>query len=127
MGVGRLAPFRVRAKYARALAEIPLPVRSFNGIDPAALQILSEVEVSGRRLQFGALAGTTRVWIVLPEEYPQVLGYVTGLEGTGLGGGPAVHITELDHLEWARHSGRARAIKSAAVAAWQGAQRECEG
>jgi hypothetical protein len=144
MGVGRLAPHRVRAKYARALAEIPLPVRSFERIDPSALQILAEDDIGGRRLQFGVLAATPRLWIAFTDELPPVLGYLAGLTGqstrtgtglsTGAGAGsglstsvPQLHITELDHLEWARHTGRARQIKTAALAAWNAAQRECEG
>jgi hypothetical protein len=54
--------------------------------------------------------------------------------GSGLNSGsglstsvPQLHITELDHLEWARHTGRTRQIKTAALAAWNAAQRECEG
>ena len=38
MGVGRLAPHRVRSAYAKALAAIPLPVRSFTGIEPDHLE-----------------------------------------------------------------------------------------
>jgi hypothetical protein len=149
MGVGRLAPHRVRAKYARALAEIPLPVRSFERIDPSSLQLLAEADVGGRRLRFGVLAATPRLWIAFTEELPPVLGYLTGLVGaigpttdrmvggatglttgltSGLGtGAPQLHITEPDHLEWARHPGRVRQIKTAALAAWNAAQRECEG
>jgi hypothetical protein len=162
MGIGRLAPHRVRAKYARALAEIPLPVRSFERIDPSALQILAETDIGDRRIQFGVLAATPRLWIAFTDEVPPVLGYLTGLiglsKGTGVGtgtgagagagtyagtgsgvgtgagtgagsssGGLQLHITELDHLEWVRHTGRARRIKTAALAVWNAAQRECEG
>lgn len=129
MGVGRLAPHRVRAKYARALSEIPLPVRSFERIDPSALQILAETDIGDRRLRFGVLAATPRLWVAFTNDLPPVLGYLTGLTGlTGIRtGSPELHITELDHLEWARHTGRVRQIKAAALAAWQAAQRECEG
>jgi hypothetical protein len=127
MGVGRLAPHRVRAKYAKALAEIPLPVRSFNGIDASALRVLAEVEIAGRRVEFGVLAGTPRLWITLPEGVPQVLGYLTGLDSAASAGALQLHITETDHLEWARHTGRSARIKTEALAAWLAAQRECEG
>jgi hypothetical protein len=127
MGVGRLAPHRVWAKYARALAEIPLPVRSFTGIDPSALRILIEAEIAGRRVEFGILAGTPRLWVSFPDHLPPVLGYLTGLDGAVYGAAPELHVTETDHLEWARHTGRAARIKHEALAAWQAAQRECEG
>lgn len=123
MGVGRLAPHRVRAKYARALAEIPLPVRSFTGIDPAALRVVAEVVIADRRLEFGVLTGSTRLWIIAPDHLPPVMGHVTGLES----GPTAVHITEPDHLDWARHPGRCHRLMAAAITAWQGAQREWEG
>jgi hypothetical protein len=48
MGVGSLAPQRIRAKYARALAEIALPVRSLSRIDPAALIVIGSTEIAGR-------------------------------------------------------------------------------
>jgi hypothetical protein len=113
----------LRAKYARALAEIPLPVRSFERIDPSALQILAETDIGDRRLRFGVLAATPRLWVAFTNDLPPVLGYITDLAT----GAPQLHITELDHVEWARHTGRARAIKAAALAAWHAAQKECEG
>lgn len=128
MGVGRLAPHRVRAKYARALAEIPLPVRSFDGIDPSALTIIAEKTIASRTVQFGLLSGSPRLWLVFTEEYPQVLGYLTGLENTALTNGrPELHVTEPDHIGWARQSGHARQLKTAGLSAWRAAQRECEG
>lgn len=126
MGVGRLAPHRVRAKYARALAEIPLPVRSFDGIDPTALTIVAEEAIANRTVQFGLLAGTPRLWLVLAEEQPQVLGYLIGLENAVLNEG-GLHITAPDHIAWARQSGHVRQLKTAGLSAWQAAQRECEG
>lgn len=123
MGVGRLAPYRVRAAYAKALAEIPLPVRSFTGIDPAALKTIGEAEIAGRVLEFGVLLGTSRLWVTMPGQVPPVLGYITGLDN----GRYELHLTELDHHEWARHTGRPVLIKREAQAVWQAAQRECEG
>ncbi|WP_030160444.1 hypothetical protein [Glycomyces sp. NRRL B-16210] len=143
MGIGRLAPHRVRAKYARALSEIPLPVRSFAGIDPGALTILGEAEIAGRCLKFGILESLPRMWAVLGDEVPEgeetppepknlaardripptVLGFLTGFDTDR----PELHITELDYLEWARQSGRAARIKREATAIWQAAQRECDG
>lgn len=127
MGVGRLAPHRVRAKYARALAEIPLPVRSFTGVEPSALLTLAEAEIGGRRVEFGVLAGTPRLWVSFPEHLPPVVGYLTGLDSAADGDAPELHVTESDHLEWARHAGRAARIKTEALAVWRAAQRECEG
>lgn len=147
MGVGRLAPYRVRARYAKALKEIPLPVRSFTGIEPAALHTLAEAEIGGRRVEFGILAGTPRLWVSCPEHLPPVIGYLTGLDSAAFNsavfnsaefnsavfnsatGSVALelHITETDHLEWARHTGRAARIKTEGLAAWQAAQRDCEG
>jgi hypothetical protein len=124
MGVGRLAPHRVRARYAKALKEIPLPVRSF---DPSGLRVLAEVEIAGTRVEFGLLPGTPRLWVTLPERVPPLLGYVTGLDSVAYGGAIELHVTETDHLEWARHTGRAARLKTEALAAWVAAQRECEG
>ncbi|WP_030144375.1 hypothetical protein [Glycomyces sp. NRRL B-16210] len=126
----------MRARYARALAEIPLPVRSFAGIDPCALTVLGETEIADRRLRFGVLVGTPRLWIALAESdsgvspegsvalsVPSVLGYLTGLDS----GAPELHITELDELDWSRKPGRAAQIKREAMTVWRSAQRECEG
>lgn len=123
MGVGRRTPSRVRTKYAEALAAIPLPVRSFTGIDPTALQTIGETQIAGRTLQFGVLAGTPRLWVTIVDQVPPVLGYLTGLDTVR----PELHLTELDHLEWAGHTGRGARIKREARAVWQAAQRECEG
>lgn len=123
MGVGRLAPHRVRARYAQALKEIPLPVRSFAGIDPGGLTTVGEAEIAGRRVQFGVLYAIPRLWMTFPEHLPPVLGFLTGFDCTD----PELHITELDHLGWARQPGRAAALKREAVAIWQAALRECEG
>ncbi|MEU5155436.1 hypothetical protein [Glycomyces sp. NPDC021274] len=123
MGVGRLSLHRVRAKYARALAQIPLPVRSLTEIDPAALRTISRVEFADRTVQFGLLEGTPRLWIIAPDHLPPVMGYVTGLHT----GKPEVHITATDHIDWARQPGRTHRLLAAALTAWRGAQRECEG
>ena len=123
MGVSRLAPHRVRAKYARALAEIPLPVRSITGIEPDALDVLAEVEVADRLLRFGVLAGTPRLWVTVDGHMPPMLGYLTSLDTRS----PELHVTERDHLEWTRHSGRAARIEREALRIWDAAQRECEG
>ncbi|MFG3342354.1 hypothetical protein [Glycomyces sp. NPDC048151] len=123
MGVGRRAPQRVRARYAKALAEIPLAITSFSGIDPGGLVTIGEAEIDGRELHFGLLYAIPRLWISFPDRLPPVLGFVTGLDS----GTTDLHITDLDHLEWARQAGRAARIKREAVTVWQAAQRECEG
>ena len=123
MGVGRLAPHRVRARYAKALSRIPLPVRSFSGIDPDSLGILGEIEIDDRRLRVGILYALPRLWIVVPESVPPVLGFVHRLET----GRPELHVTEPDHLEWARRAERVARIEREAIAIWQAAQRDCDG
>jgi hypothetical protein len=99
-----------------------LPVRSFTGIDPSELRMLAEAEIAGSRVEFGILVGSPRLWVTFPERIPPVLGYLTGHDSAG-----GAHSTETDHLEWARRSGRAARIKAEALAAWQAAQKECEG
>lgn len=122
MGVGRFAPHRVRARYAKALKEIPLPVRSFAGIDPDSLVILGEVEIDDRLVRIGILYAIPRLWIVVPEHVPPVLGFVDGIET----GRPALHVTEPDHLEWSRRRGRGIRITHEAIVIWRGAQRDCD-
>ncbi len=123
MGVGRLAPHRVRAKYARALAEIPLPVRTGPGLDARALTMIGEATVNGRRLHFGTLADMPKLWVAFAEIDPPVLGYVSGLAA----GSPELQITETAHLEWARTVGNTAAVEDEAMAIWRAVQRECEG
>lgn len=140
MGVGRLAPYRIRARYAQALKEIPLPVRSFGGIDPAALTTVGEADIAGRRVQFGKLYAIPRLWITLPDQIPPVLGFLTGFDCTATDhvengptaavrttANPELHITALDHLDWARHPNRAAALKREACTAWLATQKEYEG
>ncbi|MDN3241841.1 hypothetical protein [Glycomyces tritici] len=128
MGVGRLAPHQVRARYAQALKEIPLPVRSFTGIDPGGLTPVGEAEIAGRRVQFGVLYAIPRLWITFPEHLPPILGFLTGFDGTaGDAMRTELHVTELDHLDWARQPGQAATLKRAAADIWRAAQRECEG
>ena len=123
MGVGRLAPHRARARYVKALKEIPLPMRSFSGIDPNLLTVLGEFEIDDRRLEVGIFYAIPRLWIAVRECVPSVLGFVDGME-TGL---PELHVTEPDHLEWARRAGRGSRIECEAMAVWDAAQRDCEG
>ncbi|KPC70129.1 hypothetical protein ADL26_17920, partial [Thermoactinomyces vulgaris] len=101
MGRGPFAPHRIRARYAKALNEIPLPVRSFTGIDPDSLAILGEVQIDDRLVRIGILYAIPRLWIVLPEHVPPMLGFVNGM-GTGR---TDLHVTEPDHLEWSRRPG----------------------
>ena len=123
MGVGRLAPHRITARYAKALAEIPLPVRSLTRIGPGGLAIVAETVIDDRRIRFGVLYAIPRLWITVPDGLPPVIGFVTGFDTER----PELHITEPDHIEWARHPGRAARIKREAVTAWKAAQRECRG
>lgn len=123
MGVGRLAPHRVRERYAKALNAIPLPVRTVTGIAPDALVGVGETEIAGRRIGFAILPGTPRLWITGPDQVPPVIGYATGFESRRLD----VHLTEPDHIDWAASPGRTAALKRAAVDAWTASQRTCEG
>jgi hypothetical protein len=123
MGVGRLAPHKVRERYAQALKAIPLPVRTLTGIDPEALVTLGETEIAGRRIEFAILPGIPRLWITAPDLVPPVIGYATGFESRRLD----VHLTEPGHIEWAAGPGRGVALKRAAFDAWTSAQRNCEG
>jgi hypothetical protein len=123
MGVGRLAPHRIRAAYAKALGEIPLPVRSRSGLDARALTMFAEASVGGRRLEFGTLAAMPRLWVAFADVDPPVLGYVTGLAA----GAPELHITETMHCEWARSGDHGSQIKREAAAVWQRLSTECEG
>lgn len=123
MGVGRLAPHRVRERYAKALNGIPLPLRTVSGIAADALVSVGESEIAGRRIGFAILPGTPRLWITAPDRLPPVIGYVTGFESRRLD----VHLTEPDHLEWVAGPGRTAALKRAAADTWTTAQRDCEG
>lgn len=123
MGVGRLAPHRLRAKYARALAEIPLPVRTTSGLDAQALTMLAEATVADRGVQFGTLTEMPKLWVAFVAVDPPVLGYLTGLAA----GKPELHVTETAHLEWARTAGNSAALKREAMTVWAAVQRECEG
>lgn len=127
MGLGRSAPHRARARYAKALKEIPLPLRSFGGVDPGLVTVIAETEIADRSLQFGVIAQVPRLWILAPGHNPPVVGFLTGLD-TGSGSSRLdLNITELDHLDWASHPGRAARIKREALAAWTAAHRTCEG
>jgi hypothetical protein len=54
MGVGKLSAQRLRAKYARVFAAIPLPVRSHAGLDPGELALAAAADVDGRDVRFEA-------------------------------------------------------------------------
>jgi hypothetical protein len=123
MGVGRLAPHRIRAAYARALAEIPLPVRYHPGLDPAALTFLAEATVADRSVRFGTLAHAPKLWVAFAEVDPPVLGYLSGLAA----GDPEIHVTDPVHVAWSSEPGHATALKRAAMEVWQAMQRECDG
>lgn len=123
MGVGRISTQRTRDRYAQALRSIPLPVRTFTGVDPAALVAVGRTEIAGRRIEFAILPGTPRLWITAPDLLPPVVGYATGFDSQRLD----LHLTELDHFDWAAGPGRVAALKRAAHDAWTSAQRDCEG
>ncbi|WP_030154937.1 hypothetical protein [Glycomyces sp. NRRL B-16210] len=123
MGMTHLGPHRARARYEKALKAIPLPVRSLEGIDPGVLVNVGETEIAGRRIEFGILPGSPRLWITVPDHLPPVIGYAAGFDSRRLD----MHLTELDHFDWTTSPGRVAALKRAAFAAWTSAQRDCEG
>lgn len=123
MGMMHLSAHRARARYAKALNAIPLSVQTPAGIDPEALTTVGSAEVAGRRVEFGVLPGSPRLWITVPGHFPPVVGWVSGFETRRLD----LHLTELDHLDWTAEPGRTAALKRAAFDAWTSAQRECEG
>jgi hypothetical protein len=123
MGMSRISTQRTRDRYAQALRAIPLPVRTLAGAAPAALVTVGETEIAGRRIEFAILPGSPRLWITVPDLLPPVIGYTSGFGSQRLD----LHLTELDHIDWAAGPGRVAAIKRAAYHAWTSAQRDCEG
>ncbi|THV30211.1 hypothetical protein [Glycomyces paridis] len=123
MGVGRNSSYRIRERYAKALKAIPLPIRTLSGVDPQALVNVGETELAGRRIVFAVLPGSPRLWITVPDLLPPVIGYASGFDTRRLD----LHLTELDHIDWAAGPGRVTALKRAAHEAWAAAQRDCEG
>ncbi|GAB3995470.1 hypothetical protein GCM10029992_12790 [Glycomyces albus] len=123
MGIGRKAPHRVRTSYARALAQIPPPVRSIGAPAHEALTVLGQTEIEGRLVQFGILTAAPRLWVAFPETAPSVFGYLTGLVADD----PQLHLTEPVHQHWALHPGRSETVRRHGLAVWHEAKRTCEG
>lgn len=123
MGIGRTAPHRLRAAYARALAEIPLPVRSIAAPVEEALTVLGHAEVGGRPIRFGTLAEAPRLWVAFADTSPPVFGYLSGLVGEQ----PVLHVTESAHLPWTREADHTEQLKRHGLEVWHEAQRWCEG
>ena len=123
MGLGRKAPHRSRAAYARALAAIPLPVRAISAPVPETLTVLGTAEIGGRVIQYGTLAEAPRLWIAAPEAPPPVFGYLTGLVAER----PTLHVTVDAHLAWTRETDHTEQLKQHGLAVWHEAQRWCEG
>jgi hypothetical protein len=98
--------------------------------------MIASAVVADRELCFGILAHQPRLWVVFADHDPPILGHLTGLtdatyspglDSTDAPGEPELHITAREHLVWAVAEGRRAQITRAAVAAWQAAQRVCEG
>lgn len=123
MGLGRKAPHRSRAAYARALAQIPLQVRSIGAPAREALTVLGQTVVEDRLVQFGTLTEAPRLWVAFPEAAPSIFGYMTGLAADA----PQLHLTEPVHRHWALQPGRSEAVRRHGLAVWHDAKRTCEG
>lgn len=123
MGLGRKAPHRSRAAYARVFAQIPLPVRAISAPVDQALTVLGETEIGGRLIQYGTLATAPRLWVAFADASPPVFGYLTGLAVSD----PQLHLTAPAHQHWATRPGRGGAIRAHGLTVWQQAQRDCEG
>ncbi|GAB4007458.1 hypothetical protein GCM10029992_61260 [Glycomyces albus] len=123
MGLGRTAPHRLRATYARALAEIPLPVRSIAAPIDEALTVLGQAQIGGRPIRFGTLAEAPRLWVAFADTSPPVFGYLSGLVGER----PILQVTETTHLPWTREADHTEQLKRHGLEVWRAAQRWCEG
>lgn len=147
MGVGRKAPHRTRAAYARALAAIPLPVRAISAPVTEALTVLGTAEIGGRTVQYGTATAAPRLWVAFADVTPPVVadagppvvagaprpvatgaappvfGYLSGLVGEQ----PTLHVTDQRHLNWTRTGDRAEQLKRHGLAVWRDAQRTCQG
>lgn len=121
MGLGRKAPHRARAAYARVLAQIPLPVRAISTPVEEALTVLDQTEIGGRTVQFGTLATAPRLWVAFADAAPPVFGYLTGLAASD----PQLHLTTPAHQHWATRPGRSDAIRAHALTVWHQAQQDC--
>lgn len=123
MGVGRTAPHRVRAAYARALAQIPLPVRSVSAPVPEVLTVLGQAEIGDRIVQYGTMTDAPKLWVAFPVLAPPVFGYLTGLVSEE----PQLRITDSEHLAWSREPGHTEALLRHGLEVWREARRCCEG
>ena len=123
MGVGRRAPHRTRAAYARALAALPLPVRAITAPIEETLTVLGTARIGGRTVQFGTLTAAPRLWVAFPDQAPPVFGYLTGLVAEQ----PILHLTDQTHCEWTNQPAHTEALKQHGLEVWRCAQRTCEG
>ena len=123
MGVGRTAPHRIRAAYARALASIPLPVRSVSAPIDEAMTVLGRAEIDDRDVHYGTITTAPRLWMAFPGQQPPIFGYITGLADEA----PILHITAPQHLLWTRRADRSEALLRHGLEVWREVQRWCEG
>ena len=123
MGLGRNAPHRNRAAYARALAQIPLPVRAITAPAEEALTVLDTAVIGGRTIQFGTLTTAPRLWVAFTDQAPPVFGYLTGLVAEQ----PILHLTAETHCEWTNQPAHTEALKQHGLEVWRTVQRTCEG
>jgi hypothetical protein len=121
----RTAPYRIRARYLRALKAMPLPVDLVDPPDPSRLTVLGTETVGERLVRFGTVSSAPRLWMALAsdETGPHLIGYVTGL----VVGEPDLWVCEGAQRDWALETANADGLKRAAERVWSTCLQDCEG
>lgn len=125
MSLSRYAPHRLRAAYLRSLKALPIPAPQAETIDPARLTVLGRAWIDRRRLVFGTVADTPRLWAVFSDTgaEPAVIGYLTGLAT----GEPDLWVCDDAHRAWTLEGENTANLKRAAARVWSDCRRDCEG
>ncbi|MCH7231839.1 hypothetical protein L0U85_13390 [Glycomyces sp. L485] len=121
--MSRFSPPRVRAAYAKALAQVPIPAQTVAAPDPSALTVLGSATIDGRAVEFGVCADAPRLWVAFADAEPALLGFLSGL----VVGEPDLWVCETTHLSWIRAGTNAPEVKRAAAKVWFDCQKFCEG
>lgn len=116
---------RIRARYARALQSIPLPVRAGRSdpvllIDPAGLPVLATEAVDERRVRFSLVVGQARLRLTFGDVDPDLVGHVVDLDSPC----PRLVVSTPLHTEWALAN--AEALTASARRVWAEAWRSCD-
>jgi hypothetical protein len=123
MSLSRYAPYRLRARYLRSLASLPIPADPPEAIDPSRLTVLGRAWIDRRRVLFGTVTDAPRLWAVFTDPEPTVIGYFTGL----LDGEPDLWLCDDAHRAWTLEGENTRHLKRAAARVWSDCRRDCEG